>query len=217
MIIGENFVWFHLPKTAGDSTRLAVERYASETYSVEWRDPHCHFNFDDAAREKLINPREDQRVCVNFRSLVDWMHSFSAFRGIKQEYSVEDALPFMREGAVLDYEPYWANRFAQRYKRLELQIDSQGRAFYIIPCDYFLKYFIHDSQGKEFKNLNLLRVTHLEEDIRKYFSIDKDCRAALDRKLNSSSYKKTEFTPIELERIYFNNPVWASLEERLKN
>jgi hypothetical protein len=189
MVIGERFVWGHLQKTAGDAT-LGLFRLFPEL--VLYSDPR---NVEEKHASFATRPAEidGKLLAANLRRLPDWTLSWAQHRA---RYATRpDGRP------VAMNSPYQMVEVPRADKRLSLLTDA-GR------------YHID----------RWLRMENLVEDFGAFIADftavsdeDRD-RIAAFGPVNALDYDHEIahwFTPEQVRRLYRNNPLWASVEERV--
>jgi hypothetical protein len=189
MVIGERFAWGHLQKTAGDAT-LGLFRLFPDliVYSDPRNVEEKHASFASRAAEV-----EGKLLAANFRRLPDWTLSWAQHRA---RYATRpDGKP------VAMNSPHQMAEVPRADKRLAILTDD-GR--------YHIDRWI--------------RMERLADDFISFVSELTEVTAA-DRdqitsaeQVNALEYDHEIahwFTPEQVRRLYRNNPLWASVEERV--
>jgi len=189
VVIGEKFAWGHLQKTAGDAT-LGLFRLFP--HLIVYSDPRNveekHASFASRAAEV-----QGKLLAANFRRLPDWTLSWAQHRS---RYSTRpDGKPIAMNS------PHQMVEVPRADKRLSILTDG-GR------------YHID----------RWLRMEHLADDFTAFISeLTEVTSEDRERIASSDSINVLEydhdithwFTPEQVRRLYRNNPLWASVEERI--
>jgi hypothetical protein len=189
MVIGERFAWGHLQKTAGDAT-LALFRLFP--HLIVYSDPRSveekHASF--ASRPAEI---EGKLLAANFRRLPDWTLSWAQHRA----------------------------RYATRPDGKPVAMNSPHQMVEVPRADKRLS--ILTAAGRYHVD-RWLRMECLADDFFAFISdltdvTDQDREQIADvGPVNTLEYDHDVthwFTPEQVRRLYRNNPLWASVEERL--
>jgi hypothetical protein len=189
MVIGEGFVWAHLPKTGGDATHAMFGLFPDV---IEFADPvdsddkHAQFR----SRAQRIRGRV---LAMNFRRLPSWVLS--------------RAQHVARRGIYPDYRP----------QPMGTPDDLAASAF---PDERLL---LFTSDGRFYPD-HWLRMETLSEDFLAFLSIFREVSDAERRQVeqlgavNMAEYDREVpnwFSPAQVERMYLNNPSWATVEQEL--
>jgi hypothetical protein len=189
VVIGAGFAWAHLPKTGGDAT-LAMFRLFPDL--IEYADPddtndkHAFFH----SRATQIRGRV---LAMNIRRLPTWVLS--------------RAQHVSRRGLYPEYRPL-------PMSTPEELADSS------FPDERLLAY---TSDGR-FQPDRWLRMESLAQDFLDFVSdfhpVDDADRRRVEQlgPVNMAEYDHriaNWFTPAQIERLYLNNPTWATIEEEL--
>ena len=189
MVIGERFAWGHLQKTAGDAT-LGLFRLFPDL--VLYSDPRNveekHASFASRAADV-----EGKLLAANFRRLPDWTLSWAQHRA---RYATRpDGKP------VAMNSPHQMVEVPRADKRLAILTDD-GR--------YHIDRWIRmERLADDF----IAFVSELTE----VTSADREQITAAEQ-VNALEYDHAIahwFTPEQVRRLYRNNPLWASVEERV--
>ena len=189
MVIGKDFAWAHLPKTGGDAT-LSMFRMLPDL--VEFADPddsndkHAHFH----ARAQRVRGKI---LVMNFRRLPAW--------------ALSRAQHVARRGKYPEYEPI------PMPSADELAASS-------FPDSRLM---VHTSDGWFWPD-HWLRMENLADDFLNFVSELRDVSEPEREQVralgpvNSAEYDRelaNWFTPEQVQRMYVNNPSWATLEQEL--
>jgi hypothetical protein len=199
MVVGDEFVWMHFPKTAGHTVELALRAAARGRRDIVFDQRGVH---DDCWHDSLHQRRLRDRsfdpsgkvVIAGFRRLPWWMLSRVHYEASRPPHR-------------------WAPREMFQEGRFFEQNGVVGKA---------------DNHAAMFADCDVqrwLRTEHLREDFVACFgdilgpAALKACRK-LDRKVNETRLRYVErldfhFTPTELRRLYDANPTWAALEREV--
>jgi len=189
MVIGERFAWGHLQKTAGDAT-LGLFRLFPDliVYSDPRNVEEKHASFSSRAAEI-----DGKLLAANFRRLPDWTLSWAQHRA---RYSKRpDGRP------VAMSSPHQMAENARADKRLSILTDD-GR----YHIDRWIRMELLAADFTAFVS----ELTDVSEQDRE--------RIAGFELVNALDYDHDIthwFTPEQVQRLYRNNPLWASIEERV--
>jgi hypothetical protein len=189
MVIGERFAWGHLQKTAGDAT---LGMFRLFPHLIVYSDPRNveekHASFASRAGDV-----EGKLLAANFRRLPDWTLSWAQHRA--RHATRPDGKP------VAMNSPHQMVNVPRADKRLSILTDD-GR--------YHIDRWI--------------RMEELAEDFTDFISEltdvsaeDRERIASFDS-VNVLDYDhdiRHWFTPEQVRLLYRNNPLWASVEERV--
>jgi len=189
MVIGETFAWGHLQKTAGDAT-LGLFRLFP--HLIVYSDPRSveekHASFASRAAEI-----DGKLLAANFRRLPDWTISWAQHRA--RYASRPDGKP------VAMNSPHQMVEVPRADKRLSILTDD-GR--------YHVDRWIRmECLADDFMSF-VSELTNVSE-------ADRDQISAFGP-VNALEYDHDVthwFTPEQIRRLYRNNPLWASVEERI--
>ena len=189
MVIGEQFAWGHLQKTAGDAT-LGLFRLFPEL--VVYSDPRNveakHASFATRAADV-----DGKLLASNFRRLPDWTLSWAQHRA---RYATRpDGKPVPMNS------PHQMAEVPRADKRLAILTDD-GR--------YHVDRWIRMERLTDDFIAFVSELTEVSEADREQIAAAKPVNA-LEYDHDVSHW----FTPEQIRRLYRNNPLWASVEERL--
>lgn len=193
MIVTENLLWSHLPKTAGTTTDLLFQRTG---LPLLWRDsqssPSKHLPFEEHFElpASLSLPR--LRV-INFRRLPWWLLSAHHHKILSMEITPEsaplaDGLFYRHQLKAWLPADWWLDRFGVDEQWTFLRVEH-------LKSDF----------------LQLLKC-HQPVGLRSRF------RILLTRARNRHVYNRqlsSWFSSLQLQSIYAANPRWAVIERRL--
>jgi hypothetical protein len=189
MVIGEGFVWAHLPKTGGDATLKMFELFPQ---LVKFADPN-----DGNEKHTRFSERPDEIrgkvLSMNFRRLPSWVLSraqhvskwgiypdYKPLRMGKPDELARSSFPDTRIQLYTSHNRYWPDHW--------LRMESLADDF-----TNFISRF-HDVTDAEREQVQALRGVNegvYDHDIAFWFE------------------------PDHIERMYLNNPLWATLEQEL--
>ncbi len=189
MVIGEGFAWAHLPKTGGDATLKMFELFPQ---LVLFADPD-----DGNEKHTRFSERpEDIRgkvLAMNFRRLPSWVLS--------------RAQHVARWGIYPEYEPLrmgTPDELAESdFPDTRIQLYTSENRFW---PDHWLKM---ETLAEDFTNLisQFHEVTDTErEQVQSLGAVN---QGGYDHDI------ELWFSPDHIERMYLNNPLWATLEQEL--
>ena len=188
MIVGETFVWFHLGKTGGKTSRSMISCIKNEKLKKIFDRKLHHMNrerYESHFEESL----SDKFPVVGFRRLIPYMHSYYG----------------QQHGHMNDFYESASKGFLKRRDSNLLLPDSMLK-HYTTDC-----YKIEDVR---FLRLELIE----EDFIRVFENFDFNYNEIerLSRiKKGSRRYKMYDFSKKEIDYIYLQNPLWRSMELRL--
>jgi hypothetical protein len=189
MVIGERFAWGHLQKTAGDATLGMFQLFPDLILHADPRnveDKHASF----VSRADQV---EGKLLASNFRRLPGWTLSWAHHRAKYATRPDGRAVPMNSPQQMVDV--------PRADKRLSFLLDS-GR--YTVD--------------------RWIRMEHLAADFSDFISEFTDLtepdreRIASFEPVNALTYDhhvENWFTPAQVRDLYANNPMWASVEERV--
>ncbi|RUX09709.1 MULTISPECIES: hypothetical protein [unclassified Mesorhizobium] len=193
MIIGPDFIWLHFPKCAGTTLELALRDLLKGRPAIEFDDiddTTGRWHHTIAERQKA-DPSFDpsgKRVFACIRRLPSWIVSMATFEATRNEHLVAT-----REMIV------------------------RGRCFdgtYVNCADDYMDLFNMDVH-------HWIRTEYLAGDVAKAFDLPQaDVADALLRYKSNVTppYVRNTgfwFTDEDLDTLYSNNPLWASVEDRV--
>jgi hypothetical protein len=189
MVIGERFAWGHLQKTAGDATLGLFRQFPG---LIVHSDPTSveekHASFADRAAEI-----EGKLLAANFRRLPDWTLSWAQHRA----------------------------RYAKRPDGRPVAMNSPHQMVEVPRADKRLSILLGDGR---YHVDRWLRMERLVDDFLSFIAEFTDLteadreRVAAFGPVNALDYDHEIahwFTPDQVRRLYRNNPLWASVEERV--
>jgi hypothetical protein len=189
MIIGNKFAWGHLPKTGGDATLTLFQLFPELiVYADGMRSNAKHSTF--AARDSDI---KGKLLFLNIRKLPFWMLSRTKHRS--------------RYGTYPDYQP-----------RPMLSAAEMAKSN---AADQVMSQFLG---GGRYEVDRWIRAEYLKEDflscLEDLTDIPEDKRQKVRRvpMVNAMRYDhdiSQWFTQNQIQSMYDNNPLWASLEQKV--
>jgi hypothetical protein len=189
MVIGERFAWGHLQKTAGDATLGLFRLFPGLIlYSDPRNVEEKHASFASRAAEV-----DGKLLAANFRRLPDWTLSWAQHRA----------------------------RYAKRPDGKPVAMNSPHQMVDVPRADKRISIL---TDGGRYHIDRWIRMEWLAEDFTAFVS-DLTNVSADDRErittfdsVNTLDYDHDIghwFTPEQVRRLYRNNPLWASVEERV--
>jgi hypothetical protein len=189
MVIGERFAWAHLQKTAGDATLGLFRLFPGLIlYSDPRNVEEKHASF--VARAAEI---DGKLLAANFRRLPDWTLSWAQHRA---RYSTRPD-----GGPVAMNSPHQMVEVPRADTRLSILTDN-GR----YHIDRWMRM---ESLAEDFTAF-ISELTDVSDSDRE--------RIASFEPVNTLEYDHDIahwFTPEQIRLLYRNNPLWASVEERI--
>jgi hypothetical protein len=188
MVIGERFAWGHLPKTGGDAA-LALFRLF----------PRLLVRADDStvnAKHDLFSAHEEEvrgkLLVMNIRRLPSWILSWAQHRARRGIFPKYKPLPMWSPAEMADSSEADA-RLNLYLANGRFEVDRWLRTEYLRSD--FLEFIseltpISEDERRQILELQLVNALRYEHDVRRWF------------------------TDEQLERMYKNNPLWTSIEER---
>jgi hypothetical protein len=188
MVIGERFVWAHLPKTGGDTTVALFKLFPELDLHIDSGRTNAKHTFFPSRRAEV----EGKHLAMNIRRLPSWVLSRAQHKtreGLWPEYKPTpmDSPRQMVEDSSL------ADRRLRQFKG-PFEIDTWMRLEHL-RTDFAL--FI-----AQFVELD-------DEHERMIFDLPAIDVAEYDKRWSNW------FTDDQLSHMYERNPAWAALEERL--
>jgi hypothetical protein len=199
VVVGDEFIWMHFPKTAGHTVELALRAAARGRRDIVFDQRGRHDDrWHDSLHERRLRDRSfdpsGKVVIAGFRRLPWWILSRVHYEASRPPYR-------------------WAPREMIQEGRFFEQSGEVGHAD--VHANMFAECNVH----------RWLRAEHLREDFVACFAdilgpaAQKACRK-LDRRVNETRLRYVErldfyFTPSELGRLYDANPTWAALERKV--
>lgn len=189
MVIGETFAWAHLPKTGGDAT-LLLFRLVPELI-VFADDAGTNAKHDPfSVREKEI---EGKRRIANLRRLPSWMLSHAMHESRYWRYPDGSPFPLPTPDEI-------AHRTLADKKLSILTTTGRFNVDRWLRMEFLREDFLElvselidvtEERKQQILAAPLANVTAYDHDVSNWFS------------------------PEQIERMYKNNPVWASIEKEL--
>lgn len=187
MIIGDRFIWLHLPKTGGTSasrlfSELAIPSIVADDQSLD--------NKHESIEARLPDwdfATESKSLFITLRRLPQWLLSDWHHKHLKM-------------GLDIPFEPVKSGLF------YSLRLGGVW-----VAADYWLRYFrIENCTG-------VIRLEHLEEDVSEKIVPLLPAQAPPLRfpRDNVNSYSRdlaSYFSSSDLRRIYACNPIWQQQE-----
>jgi hypothetical protein len=190
MVIGERFAWCHMQKTGGDATLQLFQLFPALVVHADARNQQAkHTPF--AEREYEV---EGKLLACNIRRLPAWL---------------------------LSWDQHHSQHRAQRPDGTPVLMSSPQQIAERSRGDRRLAHF---TDGGRFRIDRWLRMEQLAPDFTSFISelvdLTQDDRDSISGNppVNVLDYDHEPahwFTPAQVRLMYSNNPVWASLEERL--
>jgi hypothetical protein len=189
MVIGERFVWAHMPKTAGEATRAMFQLlpelvvYADESHTYE---QHTTFvEREEKVRGKLL--------ALNIRRLPSWVLS-------REQHKA-------RWGVHPDYEP---TPMASPEEVCERSFPDWRLSGFLQNGRYTIDFWLRaESLVDDFLDF-VGRFTDVDDERRQ--------QIAAVGPVNTNEYEHDVWswlTPEQVERLYAANPVWSTVEKRV--
>ena len=188
MIVANDFVWYHLGKTGGKTTRKLIELIEDESKREFFSSKDYHIN-KGQFEEKYLESLDGKMPVIGFRRLVDFMHSyhfqqFPKYRGTPSH---------IKDGNIM----------------------HRDKNF--LKPDRILSGFVHNFYSEEdVKFLRLEHI--FEDFCRVFESYTFNKEKLLEiskKKVGFRRYKKLNLSESEIMRIYNLNPIWKNLEIKL--
>lgn len=196
MVIGEKFVWAHMPKTGGNTTAKMFELFKDKLIHFDELSEHNKHDTFTRKEKKLNQAFTDKSKILNIRRLANWTLSLAQHQ---KRYSNIDIVPDeMSEGKI---------RITDGKGGYKLhRMDDYIKRFMCGNVDYWLR--------TEHINADFVKV------MSQFFPItDAEKKDLEDVRVNvNNRYKKgleLHFTPTQIEKLYLNSPFWADLEKRI--
>jgi hypothetical protein len=199
MVVGDEFVWMHFPKTAGHTVELALRAATRGRRDIVFDQRGVHDDrWHDSLHERRLRDRSfdptGKLVIAGFRRLPWW---------------------------ILSRVHYEASRPPYRWARREMIQEGE----YFEQSGAVGKADVHATMFADCSVHRWLRTEHLREDFVACFGDILGPAALkavrkLDRKINETRLRYVErldfyFTPDELRRLYEANPTWAAVEREV--
>ena len=188
MIIGDRFIWLHLPKTGGTSAsrlfaELAIPSVVADDQSLDIKHESIEARIPDWEPEQNSKP-----IYITLRRLPQWLLSDWHHKKLKM-------------GLDIPFEPARSGLF------YSLRLGGVW-----VAADYWMRYFhIEHCTG-------VIRLEHLEDDVQAKIAplLPRDTPPLRFPKDNVNHYSRqlsAFFSPSDLKRIYENNPIWQQQEQ----
>ena len=188
MIVGESFVWFHLGKTGGKTTRSMISCIKNETLKKIFTKELHHMNrnqYENLFPESLLN----KFPVIGFRRLIPYMHSHYG----QQHKNMDNFYNSASKGLL--------RKRNSKFVLPDNILKSYTADCYKIENIRFLRIeFIKEDFISTFKDFDF-----------SYNEIDKLSRI----KKGSRKYEMYDFSKEEINYIYSKNPFWRDLEIKL--
>jgi hypothetical protein len=190
MVIGERFAWCHMQKTGGDATLQLFQLFPDLLVHADARNVQSkHTPFAEREHET-----QGKLLACNLRRLPAWLLSWDQHAS-QHRVVRPDGTP------VLMSSPQQVAERARGDRRLAHFTDG-GR----LRIDRWLRM---EQLGRDFTSF-ISEFTDVTEDERHSISGNPPVNV-----LDYDHQLDHWFTPAQVRLMYSNNPVWASLEERL--
>ena len=109
MVIGKNFIWLHMGKTGGNSTKLMFEGLDGILYTDSIHDPKKHSNLTRTDIDATL--LQDKKIICNIRKLPAWIKSYRQQRiVVHNKVLTLEELCMSAEGHIKTYSnsvDYW--------------------------------------------------------------------------------------------------------------
>lgn len=206
MIIGNNFVWGHIPKTGGTSAEKIFDIIGENTKIIHIdrrKNVLKHDNFDIKQKRLKINLDQKRKRILNIRRLPIWVLSFANHKSWKIPFTRQDVL----NGRVNSLYPL----DNMKVKTLE----EAWRSTKVYNPDEFLEHFMCGRVD------HWIRTEYLAQDtinvMANYTKLSKNQKDRIKKVyLNKRSYNKNIKdwfqTKKEMKQIYDKNPLWSKVE-----
>jgi hypothetical protein len=189
LIIGDRFIWLHLPKTGGTSASRLFAELGISTIVADDQSLDCKHESIEARLPDWDYSSETRSLFITLRRLPQWLLSDWHHKRLKM-------------GLDIPFEPVKSGLF------YSLRLGGVW-----VAADYWMRYFrIESCTG-------VIRLEHLHEDVRDqivpllppgtsplHFPQDNVNRYSRDL--------STYFTAVDLRRIYNSNPIWMHQEQQ---
>lgn len=195
MIIGESFVWLHLPKCAGTTTTAALLKNFNADTSVQFDatgegEPIWHDTVEERERRSGVS-LSDKDILANIRRLPAYVVS-----KVHYTESLNPDIHHTRKNLLTGY-----------------VMEADGSLY---NADYLLGHYNAHNVS------HWVRTEHLKEDVisvfGKYLDVTGKDFSLLSERINSTDYSRglaKWYSRREMARLYRKNPVWAKLERRV--
>lgn len=189
MIIGERFIWLHLPKTGGTSTSRLFADLGIPSVSADDQSLDSKHESIEARLPDWEFGAESRPVFITLRHLPQWLLSDWHHKRLKM-------------GLDLPFEPVKSGLF------YSLRLGGVW-----VAADYWMRYFrIEQCSG-------VLRLEHLEADVQQKITplLPAQTPPLVFPKDNVNRYSRdlaNYFRSSDLKRIYASNPIWHQQEQQ---
>lgn len=195
MIITNEFIWLHFGKTGGDMFHYLMNKYYKDkiVFQHKTTDPNKHQNITFVKQKHIKN---NIKYLMGFRKLPSWILSHNKHH-LKKKYK------------NIGVEKYLINTT----KENRLIIHSKRTDF---TPDCVLKNII---KNLDINDINFIRQEYLLTDsyniLGKFYGYNENI--LLDKETKNKNYKDFDLylSSDEIEYLYKNNPIWASLEKQI--
>lgn len=187
MIIGERFIWLHLPKTGGTSAsrlfaELAIPSVVADDQSLDSKHESIEARLPDWDQEQ-----NSKAIYITLRRLPQWLLSDWHHKKLKM-------------GLDIPFEPVKSGLF------YSLRLGGIW-----VAADYWMRYFHVDHCS------GVIRLEHLEDDVREKIVplLPADTPPLRFPKDNANCYSRKlsdYFRSSDIKRIYATNPIWQQQE-----
>jgi hypothetical protein len=187
MIVGDDFVWLHLGKTGGKTTRKAISLITSnKNIKKIYSFPDHHFNISQY--ESKYNKKVKGKVIIGFRKLIPWMHSYH----VQQHGNLSSFYDLAKEGKIMQ------------------------RCGKIFTPDDILKKYIENKSYKDISFLRLENLFQDLNNVFSDFKYDRQkLKSICDMRIGERTYNIIVFSKKEKEIIFQKNPIWSKLQNHL--
>lgn len=189
MIIGDRFIWLHLPKTGGTSTsrlfaELGIPSIVADDQSLDSKHESIEARLPDWEFDVQSKP-----IFITLRRLPQWLLSDWHHKRLKM-------------GLEIPFEPVKSGLF------YSLRLGGVW-----VAADYWMRYFRIERCS------DVIRLEHLEEDVHQKIArlLPSSTPPLCFPKDNVNRYSRdlTEyFSSGDLGRIYASNPIWQQQEQQ---
>jgi hypothetical protein len=187
LIIGERFIWLHLPKTGGTSAsrlfaELAIPSVVADDQSLDSKHESIEARLPD-----WDQGQNSKAIYITLRRLPQWLLSDWHHKKLKM-------------GLDIPFEPVKSGLF------YSLRLGGIW-----VAADYWMRYFHVDHCS------GVIRLEHLEDDVREKIVplLPADTPPLRFPKDNANCYSRKlsdYFRSSDIERIYATNPFWQQQE-----
>ena len=226
MVIGNGFVWAHMPKTGGDAIHAL---FALLPHLVEHADPPIYWKkhepFSVREREANIDLTTDRKRILTIRRLPSWMLSYTQHERL--HYGLECDVDVLRAGRIARHpiRPTGKRFYFAMMPKLRRFRVARRVLNTILTRDVDFK--LPDDILKRFEPEQVafwIRQEHLTDDfiaVAQHFgAVSNEQEQALhalgyvNRNMYDHDWKQV-FAPEDIQRIYAANPLWASIEREV--